>query len=389
MPIGSGSFPPSALLAGLAAIAISGPAAAAITNAPPPATQTKVDVKTVAEGLVHPWGLQFLPDGRMLVTERPGRLRVVTREGKISEPIAGVPGVDARGQGGLLDVRLAPDYPQSSIIFLSFSEPREGGKNSTSVARGKLAFDGDVGRIEGLSFIFRQEPAADSTAHFGSRLVFARDGTLFITTGDRYILRAEAQNPANHVGKVVRINPNGTIPEGRETKETKEKWAPEVWSLGHRNIQGAAIHPATGKLWTVEHGARGGDELNIPEAGKNYGWPVISYGVDYSGAKLGEGTAKEGLEQPVYYWDPSIAVSNLAFHTGDGFPQWKDNLFVGGLEGTQIARLVLDGTQVTAEEKLLVDQGERIRDVRQGSDGALYVLTDGNNGKVLRVAPAQ
>ncbi len=386
MLIGTGFAARPALIAGLAVLAAAAPAAAVQTNAPAPAAKTALQVKAIAEGLVYPWGLQFLPDGRMLVTERPGRLRIVTAEGKISGPVAGVPGVDARGQGGLLDVRLAPDFAQSSIVFLSFSELRGIGKNSTSVARGKLALDGDGGgRIEGLTVIFRQEPAVESTAHFGSRLVFGRDGTLFVTTGDRYVRRDDAQNPANHLGKVVRVNPNGTIPEGGEKKEG---WAPEVWSIGHRNIQGAAIDPATGKLWTVEHGAKGGDELNHPEAGKNYGWPVISYGVDYSGAKLGEGTAKEGMEQPVYYWDPSIAVSGLVFHTGDVYPQWKGNLFAGGLNGARLVRLALENEAVVAEESLLADRGERIRDVRQGPDGALYVLTDDKNGKILRVAPA-
>lgn len=375
-----------ALAARLVALAAAGAATnarAEQTNAPA-AKPTPITVETIAAGLEHPWGVAFLPDGRLLVTERTGHLRVVTREGTISEPIAGVPAVAAQGQGGLLDVALAPDFAESGIVFLSYAESRDGSKNGTSVARAKLVLDEAGGRLSDLSVIFRQAPAWKSTYHFGSRLVFARDGSLFVTTGERNYGREEAQNPANHLGKVIRIMPDGApAPDNPKL----EGWDPKVWSIGHRNIQGATLDPVTGALWTVEHGARGGDELNHPEAGKNYGWPVITYGRDYSGAKIGEGTAKAGLEQPVYYWDPSIAVSGLTFYTGELFPDWKGNLFVGGLAGAELQRLVMLDGKVVAQEKLLGELGQRIRDVRQGPDGALWVLTDSGNGKLLRLTP--
>jgi len=370
------------LCLGLAA----GPAAAVITDAPAPANPSRIKVDTFAKGLEHPWGLQFLPDGRLLVTERPGRMRIISKEGKLSEPIAGVPEVAARNQGGLLDVLLAPDFAETGTIYFSYAEPRGAITNGTSVARAKLVLDEDGGRLEDVKVIFRQEPAANSGHHFGSRLVWAKDGTLFITTGERNKLRQEAQNPANDIGKVIRINPDGAIPDDNPKLPG---WAPEVWSIGHRNIQGAALRPGTEQLYTVEHGARGGDELNRPEKGKNYGWPIITYGIDYSGAPIGEGiSAKEGMEQAVYYWVPSIATSGLAFYTGDLFPDWKGNAFVGGLAGTRVERLVLEGDDVVAAEVLLQDEAKRIRDIRQGPDGALWLLTD-DTGEVLRVTPAQ
>jgi len=361
------------------------PAGAEQTNAPA-AKQSAVTIDTFAQGLEHPWGLAFLPDGRLLVTERPGRMRLVTKNGKLSAPIAGLPEIAVLGQGGLLDVALGPDFATSGAIYLSYAEPREAGKNGTSVARAKLVLEGDGGKLEDVAVIFRQEPAIKSTYHFGSRLVFARDGSLFITTGERNFARNEAQNPANHLGKVIHVMPDGApAPDNPKLAG----WDPKVWSIGHRNIQGAALDPDTGQLWTVEHGARGGDELNHPQAGKNYGWPLITYGRDYTGARIGEGTGKEGLEQPVYYWDPSIAVSGLAFYTADLIPEWKGNLFVGGLVGAHLERLVLEGEEVVAHEKLLTDLGERIRDVRQGPDGALWLLTDEKNGKVLRLVPSK
>ncbi len=361
------------------------PAAAVITDAPAPAKPSAIKVETFATGLDHPWGMQFLPDGRLLVTERLGRMRIVGKDGKLSPPILqGLPEVAAVGQGGLLDVLLAPDFAKSGIIYLSYGEPREDGKNATAVARAKLVADGESARLEDLKVIFRQQPAAKSGHHFGSRLLWDKDGNLFITTGERNVLRAEAQNPANDIGKVIRIKPDGTIPADNPKLPG---WAPEVWSIGHRNIQGAALRPETGKLFTVEHGARGGDELNHPEAGKNYGWPVITYGIDYSGAKIGEGSEKEGMQPAVYYWVPSIATSGLAFYTGDLFPEWKGNAFVGGLAGAQLQRLVFEGDEVVAAEPLLEDQGKRIRDVRQGPDGALWLLTD-DTGEVLRLVPA-
>jgi glucose/arabinose dehydrogenase len=370
------------LLAGTLSCA---PAAAEQTNAPAPETASKIKVETIAEGLANPWGLEFLPDGRMLVTERPGSLRVLSKDGKPGAPIEGLPAVHARGQGGLLDVKLAPDYPTSGTIYFSYAEPRDGHQNGTAVARGKLVLAGDTGKLEDLKVVFRQQPAIASNLHFGSRIVFNADGTMFITTGDRGIVRDEAQNPSVHLGKVIRLKLDGTVPDDNPRLQG---WAPEVWSIGHRNIQGAALDPATGQLWTVEHGARGGDELNHPEKGKNYGWPVITYGRDYTFMKIGEGKAKAGMEQPVYYWDPSIATSGLAFYDGELFPAWKGNILAGGLNGEQLARLELKGGLVVAEEKLLTDRGERIRTVRVGPDGAVWLLTDdASDGKVLKVVP--
>lgn len=369
-----------------ALVVTAGPAFAVITNAPPPAQPSRIKVESIAKGLEHPWGLQFLPDGRMLVTERPGRLRIVSKDGKLSKPIAGVPEVAAVGQGGLLDVLLAPDFDKTGTIYFSYSEPRGWFKNGTSVARAKLTLEGDGGHLEDVKVIFQQQPPVNSELHFGSRLVWARDGTLFVTTGERYKLRAEAQNPANDLGKIIRINPDGSAPADNPRLPG---WAPEVWSIGHRNTQGAALRPDTGQLYTVEHGAQGGDELNHPEKGKNYGWPIITYGIDYDGSKIGEGSEKPGMEPAVYYWKPSIATSGLAFYTGDLFPSWKGNAFVGGLAGAHIERLVFDGDNVVAAEKLLVDRQKRIRDIRQGPDGALWVLTDENNGELLRIVPAK
>ncbi len=354
-----------------------------------PSSIGPLSVETVAGGLRSPWGLAFLPDGRMLVTERPGTLRLVSRSGTVSAPVAGVPPVFARGQGGLLDVALAPDFDQSRLVYLSYAEPREGA-SGTSVARGRLVEANGDARLENVDVIFRQSPAAGGSNHYGSRLVFGRDGTLFVTLGDRYSQREQAQNLSNHIGKVVRITPEGDVPADNPFRQ-KNGARPEIWSYGHRNVQGAALDPATGRLWTIEHGARGGDELNHPEAGKNYGWPVISYGRDYSGAAIGEGTQKAGMEQPVKYWDPSFAPSGLAFYTGALMPKWKGDLFAGGLAGTRLVRLRLDGARenVAEEEVLLADLNARIRDVRQGPDGALWLLTDDpSNGRLLRVAPA-
>ena len=360
------------------------PAAAQITKAPVQQSPRPVKVEAFAKGLVHPWGLAFLPDQRLLVTERPGRLRLLSREGEVLSPIGGVPEVYASGQGGLLDVALAPDFTSSRLIYLSFAEPRGGGKNGTSVARGRLAATDSGGRLEDVQVIFRQEPAYASSHHFGSRLVFMPDGSLFVTAGERFSQREEAQNPGNHIGKLMRLLPDGSAYAGNPKRPG---WRPEVWSIGHRNVQAAALNPASGRLWTIEHGARGGDEVNIPEAGKNYGWPVISYGRNYDGSKIGVGTHKADMEQPVYYWDPSIAPSGAAFYTGALFPDWRGNLFVGALAGQALHRLVLDGDKVVGEEILLSDLGARIRDVRQGVDGALWLLTDETQGRVLRLVP--
>jgi len=358
--------------------------AAEMTRAPIVKSQQAVKVETFAKGLVHPWGLAFLPDGRLIVTERPGRVRIVAASGALSPPLQGVPRVYASGQGGLLDIALSPDFATTGLIYLAYAEPREGAKNGTSVARAKLVEEGDGARLEEVEIIFRQQPSYASSAHFGSRIVFMPDGSLYVTLGERYSARTEAQNPDNHLGKLVRLMPDGRPYTGNPKKDG---WRPEIWSIGHRNVQGAARNPASGKLWTIEHGARGGDEINIPEAGKNYGWPVITYGRDYNYAKIGEGTHKPGMEQPIYYWDPSIAPSGAAFYTGDLFPEWKDNLFVGALAGQALHRLVLDGERVVGEERLLANLGERIRDVRQGPDGALWLLTDHPEGRVLRLIP--
>lgn len=348
-----------------------------------PSSAGELAVETVASGLENPWGLAFLPDGRMLVTERPGRLRIVETDGKLSRPITGVPSVMARGQGGLLDVTLDPAFARNRFVYFSFAEPRSGG-NGTSVGRGKLNEQGTA--LTGVEVIFRQMPTISSNMHFGSRLVFDRTGALFVTVGDRYSERDQAQNPANHLGKVIRIRPEGGAPADNPKKQG---WAPEIWSIGHRNVQGAALHPESGQLWTAEHGARGGDEVNTLKAGLNYGWPVITFGIDYSGAKIGEGTAKPGMEQPLFYWDPSIAPSGAAFYTGPIWPAWKNSLFVGALAGQMLVRLSTEGEKVTGEERLLTTIGERIRDVRQGPDGFLYLLSDDANGKILRVRPAR
>jgi glucose/arabinose dehydrogenase len=350
----------------------------------PPPTQGVVRVETVARGLEHPWALEFLPDGRMLVTERPGRLRLVDRSGRISGPLAGVPEVEVGGQGGLLDVALDPKFAENRLVYLSYAELREGGAG-TAVARGRL----DEGRLEAVRVIYRQQPKVAGGNHFGSRLVFARDGKLFVTQGERADYREQAQDLSSHLGKIVRINADGSVPDDNPFAG-KAGARPEIWSYGHRNIQAAAIHPETGQLWTVEHGARGGDELNHPEAGKNYGWPVITYGVDYSGLKIGEGTAKEGMEQPVYFWDPVIAPSGMLFYTGDAFPAWKGSVLVGSLQPGALVRLELENGKVAREERYEEGGlGTRIRDVRQGPDGLVYVLTDEGNGRVLRVLPAK
>jgi aldose sugar dehydrogenase len=319
-------------------------------------------------GLDHPWGMAFLPDGSILVTERDGRMRRVM-ERKLLPVVTGTPKVDAQGQGGLLGIALDPDFAVNRLIYLSFSEARDGG-NATAVFRGQLS--ADVTRLEDGKVIFRQNIVYDGGQHFGSRLVFDRSGHLFVTTGDRYKLRDKVQDPATHIGKVLRITRDGQPADGNPNLPG---WAPEVWSLGHRNLQGATLHPDTGELWTTEHGARGGDEVNVPEAGKNYGWPVISFGREYSFLPIGEGKSKPGMEQPVHYWDPSIAPSGMTFLTSDIYPDWKGSLFVGALAGTHVSRLKLNGRKVISEEKLFQDVA-RFRDVVQGPDGRLYVLTD-------------
>ncbi|HRN84472.1 MAG TPA: PQQ-dependent sugar dehydrogenase [Hyphomicrobium sp.] len=356
------------------------------TNAPE-APKTAITLTPVAEGLERPWGLQFLPDGRYLVTELPGRLRVVGKDGSIGGPITGVPEVYAENQGGLLDVALAPDFIDSGTIFLSYSEVRGDGASATAVARGKLTLDGANGALSDVKVIFRQEPPVPgSDRHFGSRLVFTPDGNLFVTTGDRGDRPDEAQNPASTVGKILYMTQEG---KPALDKPAGEGWNPLVWSIGHRSVQGATYDTEKGLLWTAEHGPQGGDEINATEKGKNYGWPVITYGIDYSGAKIGEGiTEKEGLEQPVYHWTPSIAVSSVLLYTGDLFPEWKGNLLAGALKYMQVQRLVIEDGKVVQHEVVADDIGQRVRDVRQGPDGAVYLLTDEADGRIVRMAPA-
>ena len=349
-----------------------------------PSSAGPIRVETVADGLQHPWALAFLPDGRMLVTERPGRLRIVTRDGKLSAPIAGMPKVFARGQGGLLDVIVDRAFPQNRTIYFCFAEPFGSGAR-TALARARLAEESSV---EDVRVIFRQDGPPSTGNHFGCRIVQTPDNNLFLTMGDHFGPRDEAQNLANHLGKIVRIAPDGSAPQDNPFVGRRDA-KPEIWSYGHRNSQGAALNPSSGKLWMHEHGPRGGDEINIPETGKNYGWPVIGFGVDYSGAKIHQGTSKAGMEQPIRQWTPVIAPSGMAFYTGDLFPQWKNDLFIGGLVARALVRLDLEGEKVTQEERLLQKMGQRIRDVRAGPDGALWLLTDSSNGQLLRLTPAR
>ena len=344
----------------------------------------QLEVQTVASGLVNPWSLAFLPDGRMLVTERPGRMRIVTSEGQLSPPLKGVPDVWASVQGGLHDVIIDASFAQNRTIYFCFAE-RTGGGGRTAVARARLNDGND--RLDEVKIIFRQEGPLSSGYHYGCRIVQASDGNLFVTLGEHGSYRNEAQNLGNHLGKIIRIAPDGSVPAdnpfvGRVGAK------PEIWSYGHRNEQGLAINPASGDLWETEHGPRGGDEVNIIGKGKNYGWPVIGYGVDYSGAKIHDRTAKDGMEQPIKYWVPSIAPSGMTFYSAKLFPKWAGSVFSGALEGKLLVRLQLNGNTVTSEERLLQNLNERIRDVRQGPDGALWLLTDNAAGRILRVSPA-
>ncbi len=356
----------------------------AATPSKPSATNGSAKAVVVAQGLDHPGALAFLPGepaGRMLVTERAGKMRLISADGKVGAPLAGVPAVHAVGQGGLLDVVVSPDFLQSRTIYFTFAQPVSGGAR-TAVARAQLGSD----KIENVKVIFTQADIVGGGAHFGSRIVIGNDGSLFITTGDRYSEKEKSQSLETHLGKVIRIFADGTVPKDNPFVNTANA-RKEIWSFGHRNMQGAAINPVTGKLWTHEHGPQGGDEINVPLAGKNYGWPVIGYGIDYSGLRMHASNAKAGMEQPIHYWAPSIAPSGMAFYTANRFPQWNQSLFIGALAGEHVARLTLNGEKVIAEERLLADRGERFRDVRQGADGYLYALTDDANGKILRVSP--
>ena len=343
------------------------------------------DVAVVAKGLNHPWAVEPLPDGRLLVTERAGRMRVITANGTVGEPIAGLPAIDARNQGGLLDVELSPTYATDRTIYWSFTEPRQGG-NGTSVARGVLSVDGK--KVDQVRVIFRVLPTYNNTMHFGSRLNFGPDGKLYVTTGERSDapMRQHAQRLDGHLGKVHRINPDGSVPSDNPFVGRSGAMG-EIWTLGHRNVQAAAFDPQ-GRYWVIEHGTNGGDELNLIVKGKNYGWPVQAYGEEYSGRAIpGATTAPAGMEQPRYYWDPVIAPSGAQFYTGNAFPAWRGNLFVGGMKDKKLVRLVLNGDRVTGEEWLLTDRGQRVRDVRQARDGTLYIVTDEENGELWHITP--
>lgn len=355
------------------------------TRAPVVESGVSIEVADIARGLNEPWAIAFLPDGRILVTEKAGQLRVITPAGAVSEPIAGVPAVDARGQGGLLDVALSPSFASDRLIYWSYSEPRGDDGNGTSVARGRLSED--TSRVDDVQVIFRQTPAWRSTGHFGSALVFDREGRLYVTLGERQNAdaRRHAQDLSTHIGKVVRINADGSAPADNPFVG-RSGALPEIWSYGHRNPQGADIHPETGALWTIEHGPQGGDELNTAQPGRNYGWPVISYGEDYSGARIGRGIAvQEGMEQPVYYWDPVIAPGGMTFYRGELFP-WRGDVLIAGLRSAAVVRLDLDGERVVGEERFELGVG-RIRDVAESPDGALWIVTDENDGRLLRLTP--
>lgn len=337
-------------------------------------------LETIVEGLENPWSIDFLPDGRILVTEKPGRLRIV-ENGKLSEPVNGIPKVKDKGQGGLLDIALDPDYAENNIIYLSYSAKNSRGIG-TEVVKGKLVGN----ELIDTNVIFKLEPKTSTGYHFGSRLLFAKDGTLFISLGDRGV-QDQAQDFTNHIGSLIRIHKDGSVPEDNPFVNDADA-KPEIYTYGNRNMQGIAMHPETGDVWTVEHGPQGGDELNLMKPGVNYGWPVITYGVNYGvGTKIGEGTEKEGMEQPVHHWIPSIATSSLMFYTGEKFPGWKGNAFVGSLRFGQLARLEIDGNKVIKEERLVNGKVGRIRDVQQGLDGNIYIITDDSNGKVFKLKP--
>ena len=343
------------------------------------------EVQVLATGLEHPWAVEPLPDGNLLVTERPGRLRVISATGSMGEPITGLPEVDARNQGGLLDVALSPSFESDRTIFWSYAQPRPDG-NGTAVARGVLADDNRS--VRDVQVIFEAMPTYDGTLHYGSRLAFAPDGTLYISTGDRSDapMRHHAQELDNHLGKVLRINADGSVPQDNPFVDSAGA-RPEIFSYGHRNIQAMTVD-ADGRLWEIEHGTRGGDEVNLVRAGGNYGWPIQAYGIEYRGDPI-EGASPQpgGFTQPVYYWDPVIAPSGAQWYTGDAFPRWQGSLFIGGLASTRLVRLEIEGERVTGEEHLLMDREQRIRDVRQGPDGALYIVTDEDDGELWKVVP--
>jgi len=373
------------------------PAFGGQTRAPEQKLGVAFQTSVVTQGLQYPWSLAFLPDGRMLVTERrAGKLRLVAKDGALAEaPVAGTPAVMSAGQGGLLDVALDPAFKTNQLIYLSYAEPQADGTNNTAVARGKLV-DGPSPHIEGLTVIYRQQPALASTLHFGSRLVFGRDGKLFVTQGERFIPEGQKQSQdlGSLLGKVVRIDPDGSVPKDNPFVG-KAGARPEIWSLGHRSVQAAALHPQTGELWAVEYGPQGGDEINVVRKGKDYGWPTISYGVNYGPAKTpitGGETQRPGMEQPLYYWDPVIAPSGMIFYTGGLFPKWKGSMLISGkqpqgLPGGFVTRLTIKSEKVVGEERLDIPGPVNWRDIRQGPDGAVYLLKDGPAGQIVKLTP--
>ena len=355
------------------------------TRAPMPAKATEVEVATAVKGLASPWALEFLPDGRMIVTEKAGKIRLIAKDGTVGAPVTGVPKVDARGQGGLLDVALSPGFASDRTIYFSYAEPREKG-NGTTLAKAKLVESGGSAKLEDLKVIFRQTPSYDGDKHFGSRILFAPDGKLFLTVGERSdkAVRGQAQDLSSGLGKLFRLEPDGSAPKDNPFSGS-DKAQPEIWSYGHRNVQGIALD-GQGRVWTIEHGPRGGDELNRPRPGVNYGWPLVTYGIEYSGEKIGDGaTQAGGTSQPAYYWYPVIGPSSLTLYNADLFPAWKGNFLAGGLVSLGLVSLKLDGDKVVSEERIPLQ--ERIRDVKVGPDGAVYALTDGPDGKILKLTP--
>jgi glucose/arabinose dehydrogenase len=377
-------------VAGCVSLAIG--AGGAIAQTAPATIRTQeatIRAVTVAEGLETPWGMAFLPDGRILVTERPGRMRVVTpagpNGGQVAPPLGNVPKVFDSGQGGLLDVTLDPDFARNRILYFTYAEPGQNEqRGGAGTALASAVFDETS--LSDVKVLFRQQPKVSGGLHFGSRVVVGADGRLWLGLGERY-RRDEAQNLNSHLGKVIRIEKDGRVPADNPFVGRNDV-RPEIWSYGHRNIQGMTRHPQTGLVWLHEHGAQGGDEINIPDRGRNYGWPVITHGIDYSGAKIGIGTAAPGMEQPLLHWTPSIAPSGMAFYTGSRIPAWRGNLFVGSLKFGTLHRVVLEGTRVVRQEQMLKQIGDNIRDVRDGPDGFLYLATDSPQGRILRLEPA-
>lgn len=374
-----------------AALLFSAPVAAAPGDvvASEESFEADFNVVEVATGLDHPWSIAFLPDGSMLVTERPGRLRHVALDGTVSAPIAHDLAVTAVNQGGLLEVALHPDFENNRLIYLSYAA---GPRNAPHTALDRARLSDDLTRLEDDRTIFVANHRSARGRHFGGRLAFDTEGYLFLTLGDGGDYSVDAQNVTNHIGTIVRLtddgapapgNPFNTIYDGPADQEPET----EIWSYGHRNVQGAAINPETGILWAHEHGARGGDEINIPQAGRNYGWPAITYGINYNGQPISEHARAEGMEQPIWYWEPSIAPSGMTFYQGEAFPDWNGDLFIGALAGLQLQRFEVDGDRVIGMEPLLTDLAERIRDVRAGPDGYIYLATDSPEGRILRLEP--